>query len=146
MPLILPNVEMIPVNQSVMPENFWKDKQKLKACITTDKQVKDQSTTAKSDAQTSAKKPQKGKKTSELEFKKFWMTNLRAKNVLSKKSSGTRQVLDSNKFKKKDKNYFSKNPNIQKKAKNFSQSKGSSNNVNKEALAEILTLLWKLAN
>ncbi|EXX63251.1 hypothetical protein RirG_154050 [Rhizophagus irregularis DAOM 197198w] len=67
MPLILPNVEMIPVNQSVMPENFWKDKQKLKACITTDKQVKDQSTTAKSDAQTSAKKPQKGKKTSELE-------------------------------------------------------------------------------
>ncbi|PKK57351.1 hypothetical protein RhiirC2_798183 [Rhizophagus irregularis] len=57
MPLILSNVEMTPVNQPVIPENFWKDKQKLKACITTDKQIKDQSTTTKSDAQTSAKKP-----------------------------------------------------------------------------------------
>ncbi|CAB4421419.1 unnamed protein product [Rhizophagus irregularis] len=64
---ILLNMEIIPIDQPVIPENFWKDKQKLKTCITTDKQVKDQSTTAKPDAQTSANKPQKGKKTSEPE-------------------------------------------------------------------------------
>ena len=64
-PPILPDVDMTPVDQTVIPENFWKkDKQKQKERVTDDKQVKNQSTTAKPDAQTSAKNSQKEKKSS----------------------------------------------------------------------------------
>ncbi|PKY60049.1 hypothetical protein RhiirA4_483309 [Rhizophagus irregularis] len=48
MPPILPDTEMTPVDQTVIPENSWK-KDKQKARITVDKQVKHQSTTAKPD-------------------------------------------------------------------------------------------------
>ncbi|CAB4434448.1 unnamed protein product [Rhizophagus irregularis] len=57
---ILPDVEMTPVDQTVTPETSWK-KDKQKARVTDDKQVKNQSTTANPSAQTSAKKPRKGK-------------------------------------------------------------------------------------
>ncbi|CAB4425833.1 unnamed protein product [Rhizophagus irregularis] len=55
-PPILPDVDMTPVDQTVTPETSWK-KDKQKARITDDKQVKNQSTTANPGAQTSAKKP-----------------------------------------------------------------------------------------
>ncbi|EXX58897.1 hypothetical protein RirG_193660 [Rhizophagus irregularis DAOM 197198w] len=57
----------------------------------------------------------------------------KAKNTLNKKSSGTGQSSNSNQPKKKDKKFSTKatkndnqlmNPNSQKKAKNFSKSKG----------------------
>ena len=59
-PPILPDVEMTPVDQTVTPETSRK-KDKQKARVTDDKQVKNQSTTAKPDAQTSAKNSQKEK-------------------------------------------------------------------------------------
>ncbi|EXX62616.1 hypothetical protein RirG_160120 [Rhizophagus irregularis DAOM 197198w] len=43
MPPILPDVEMTPVDQTVIPKNSWK-KDKQKARVTQDKQVKNQST------------------------------------------------------------------------------------------------------
>ena len=59
MPPILPDVEMTPVDQTVTPETSQK-KDKQKAHITDDKQVKNQSTTANPGAQTSVKKPRRG--------------------------------------------------------------------------------------
>ena len=50
---------MTPVNQTVIPENSQK-KDKQKAHVTDDKQVKNQSTMANPGAQTSAKKPRRG--------------------------------------------------------------------------------------
>ncbi|PKY61151.1 hypothetical protein RhiirA4_485742, partial [Rhizophagus irregularis] len=61
-PPVLPDVEMTPVDQSVIPENSRK-KDKQKARITDDKQVKHQSTTANPD-KVSAKNSQKEKKSS----------------------------------------------------------------------------------
>ncbi|CAB4423744.1 unnamed protein product [Rhizophagus irregularis] len=59
-PPILPDVEMTPVDQPVTPESSRK-KDKQKARVTDDKQVKNQSTTANPDAQTSARlKPRRG--------------------------------------------------------------------------------------
>uniref|UniRef100_U9T7X4 Uncharacterized protein n=1 Tax=Rhizophagus irregularis (strain DAOM 181602 / DAOM 197198 / MUCL 43194) TaxID=747089 RepID=U9T7X4_RHIID len=60
MPPILPDVEMTPVDQTVIPENSRK-KDKQKARVTDDKQVTNQSTKANPDAQTSATQPRKGK-------------------------------------------------------------------------------------
>ena len=57
-PPILPDVEMTPVDQTVTPETSWK-KDKQKAYVTDDKQVKNQSTTANPGAQTLAKKSRK---------------------------------------------------------------------------------------
>jgi hypothetical protein len=51
---ILPDVEMTPVDHTVIPKKFQK-KNKQKAHTTVDKQVKNQSTTAKPDAKTSVK-------------------------------------------------------------------------------------------
>ncbi|CAB4410495.1 unnamed protein product [Rhizophagus irregularis] len=51
---ILPDVEMTPVDHTVISEKSQK-KNKQKACTTVDKQVKNQSTTAKPDAKTSVK-------------------------------------------------------------------------------------------
>ncbi|CAB4432324.1 unnamed protein product [Rhizophagus irregularis] len=62
----MPDIVMTPVDQTVIPKNSRK-KDKQKARVTDDKQVKNQSTTAKPDAKTSAKNSHKGKKTSELE-------------------------------------------------------------------------------
>ncbi|CAB4429761.1 unnamed protein product [Rhizophagus irregularis] len=59
-PLILPDVEMTPVDQTVTPKTSRK-KDKQKARITDDKQVKNQSITANPGAQTSVKKPRRGK-------------------------------------------------------------------------------------
>ncbi|CAB4407282.1 unnamed protein product [Rhizophagus irregularis] len=59
-PPILPDVEMTPVDQTVSPETSRK-KDKQKARVTDDKQVKNQSTTANPGAQTSARlKPRRG--------------------------------------------------------------------------------------
>ncbi|CAB4437128.1 unnamed protein product [Rhizophagus irregularis] len=59
-PPILPDVEMTPVDQTVTPETSRK-KDKQKARVTDDKQVKNQSTTANPGAQTSARlKPRRG--------------------------------------------------------------------------------------
>ncbi|RGB37424.1 hypothetical protein C1646_781423 [Rhizophagus diaphanus] len=58
-PPVLPDKEMAPVDQTVTPETFWKKKQKSKARVLDDKQTKNQSTTAKPDAQTSVNKPNK---------------------------------------------------------------------------------------
>ncbi|CAB4431699.1 unnamed protein product [Rhizophagus irregularis] len=59
-PPVLPDVEMTPVDQSVTPETSRK-KDKQKERVTDDKQVKNQSTTANPDAQTSARlKPRRG--------------------------------------------------------------------------------------
>ncbi|PKB95080.1 hypothetical protein RhiirA5_437417, partial [Rhizophagus irregularis] len=44
----MPDVVMTPVDQTVIPENFWK-KDKQKARITADKQITNQSTKAKPD-------------------------------------------------------------------------------------------------
>ncbi|PKY58132.1 hypothetical protein RhiirA4_479786 [Rhizophagus irregularis] len=55
-PPILPDVEMTPVDQTVTPETSWK-KDKQKACVTDDKQVKNQLTMANPGALASAKKP-----------------------------------------------------------------------------------------
>ncbi|RGB33582.1 hypothetical protein C1646_788595 [Rhizophagus diaphanus] len=67
-PPVLPDKEMAPVDQTVTPEIFQKKKQKSKARVSDDKQTTDQSTTAKPDAQTSAKKPQqKGEKSPDKE-------------------------------------------------------------------------------
>ncbi|PKY59972.1 hypothetical protein RhiirA4_483165 [Rhizophagus irregularis] len=57
-PPILPDVEMTPVDQTVTPETSQK-KNKQKAHVTDDKQIKNQSTTAKPDAKTSAKNSQR---------------------------------------------------------------------------------------
>ncbi|CAB4422565.1 unnamed protein product [Rhizophagus irregularis] len=65
-PPILPDIVMTPVDQFVTPETSRK-KDKQKARVTADKQVNDQSTTAKPDAKTSAKSSHKGKKSSEPE-------------------------------------------------------------------------------
>src|SRR5687768_11682943 len=61
--LILPDIVMTPVDQPVLFKNSWKTDKK-KARVTDDKQVKDQSTMANPDAQTSAHKPQKRMKLS----------------------------------------------------------------------------------
>ncbi|PKB95082.1 hypothetical protein RhiirA5_437412 [Rhizophagus irregularis] len=53
---ILSDVEMTPVDQTVIPETFQK-KDKQKARVTNDKQVKNQSIMANPGAQTSAKNP-----------------------------------------------------------------------------------------
>ncbi|CAB4404638.1 unnamed protein product [Rhizophagus irregularis] len=66
-PPVLPDVEMTPVDHTVIPENSQK-KDKQKARVTVDKQVKNQSTTAKPDAKTPAKNSQKEKKLSEPEI------------------------------------------------------------------------------
>ena len=58
-PPILPDVEMTPVDQPVIPENSRK-KDKQKARVTDDKQIKNQSTMANPGAQTSVKKPRRG--------------------------------------------------------------------------------------
>ena len=59
-PPILPDVEMTPVDQTVTPETSRK-KDKQKARVTDDKQVKNKSTTAYPGAQTSARlKPHRG--------------------------------------------------------------------------------------
>ncbi|PKB96223.1 hypothetical protein RhiirA5_435215 [Rhizophagus irregularis] len=63
-PLIMPDMEMTPADQTVTPETFQK-KGKQKARITADKQVKHQSTTANPNAKTLAKNPKKDKKSSE---------------------------------------------------------------------------------
>ncbi|CAB4425827.1 unnamed protein product [Rhizophagus irregularis] len=63
-PPILPDLEMTPVDQSVTPETSRK-KDKQKARVTNNKQVKNQSITAKPDAKTPAKNSQKEKKSSE---------------------------------------------------------------------------------
>ncbi|PKY36513.1 hypothetical protein RhiirB3_459293 [Rhizophagus irregularis] len=60
MPPILPNMEMTPVDQTVIPETFQK-KDKQKVCVTNDKQVKNQSIMANPGAQTSAKNPVRGR-------------------------------------------------------------------------------------
>ncbi|PKK61461.1 hypothetical protein RhiirC2_791766 [Rhizophagus irregularis] len=65
-PPILPDVEMTPADHSVTPETSRK-KNKQKACVIDDKQVKHQSTTANPDAKTSAKNSHKGKKSSDTE-------------------------------------------------------------------------------
>ncbi|CAB4439610.1 unnamed protein product [Rhizophagus irregularis] len=65
-PPILPDMEITPVDQTVIPETSQK-KDKQKARVTDDKHVKNQSTTAKPDAKTSAKNSQKDKKSSEPE-------------------------------------------------------------------------------
>ncbi|PKC01280.1 hypothetical protein RhiirA5_426965 [Rhizophagus irregularis] len=81
--------------------NPKKDKQKAR--VTVDKQVKNQSTMANPDVQTSAKKPYK-----ELKWYQHSIPTLmkkhkpKAKNTLNKKSGITGNVLDSNKSKKKD--------------------------------------------
>ncbi|CAB4417212.1 unnamed protein product [Rhizophagus irregularis] len=62
----MPDIVMTPVDQAVIPENSRK-KDKQKARVTDDKQVKNQSITAKPDAKTSANNSHKGKKTSEPE-------------------------------------------------------------------------------
>ncbi|CAB4439622.1 unnamed protein product [Rhizophagus irregularis] len=62
-PPVLPDVEMTPVDQTVIPENSRK-KDKQKARVTDDKQVKNQSTTAKPDTKTPVKNPNKDKKSS----------------------------------------------------------------------------------
>ncbi|CAB4434462.1 unnamed protein product [Rhizophagus irregularis] len=62
-PPILPDIVMTPVDLSVTPETSRK-KDKQKARATDDKQVKNQSTTAKPDAKTPAKNSQKEKKSS----------------------------------------------------------------------------------
>ncbi|EXX63002.1 hypothetical protein RirG_156470 [Rhizophagus irregularis DAOM 197198w] len=65
-PPILPDVEMTIADQTVTPETSRKkDKQKARAIV--DKQVKNQSTTAKPDAKTSAKNSQKNKKSPDNE-------------------------------------------------------------------------------
>ncbi|PKK38611.1 hypothetical protein RhiirC2_805509 [Rhizophagus irregularis] len=63
-PLILPDVEMTPADQTVTPEISWK-KNNQKARVTDDKQVKHQSTTANTDAKISAKNSYKEKKSSD---------------------------------------------------------------------------------
>ncbi|CAB4417228.1 unnamed protein product [Rhizophagus irregularis] len=65
-PPVLPDVEMTPVDQTVIPENSRK-KDKQKARVTDDKHVKNQSTTANSGAQTLAKNLKKDKKSSSPE-------------------------------------------------------------------------------
>ncbi|CAB4417822.1 unnamed protein product [Rhizophagus irregularis] len=65
-PPILPDMELTSDDQPVAPETSRK-KDKQKACVTDDKQVKHQSTTAKPNAKTSAKNSQKDKKSSEPE-------------------------------------------------------------------------------
>ncbi|PKY21248.1 hypothetical protein RhiirB3_434780 [Rhizophagus irregularis] len=60
MPPILPDVEMTPVDQTVTSETSQK-KDKQKAHVTDNKKVKNQSTMANPDAQTSATQPRKGK-------------------------------------------------------------------------------------
>ncbi|EXX73431.1 hypothetical protein RirG_060400 [Rhizophagus irregularis DAOM 197198w] len=66
MPPTLPDVEMTSVDQPVTPKTSRKkDKQKVR--VTGDKQVKNQSTTAKPDAKTSAKNSKKEKKSSDTE-------------------------------------------------------------------------------
>ncbi|PKY37067.1 hypothetical protein RhiirB3_461234 [Rhizophagus irregularis] len=57
---------MTPADQTVTPETSQK-KDKQKACVTDEKQVKNQSITAKPDAKTSAKNSQKDKKSSDNE-------------------------------------------------------------------------------
>jgi hypothetical protein len=57
---------MTSVNQTVIPENSQK-KDKQKARVTVDKQVKNQSTMANPGAKTLAKNPKKNKKSSEPE-------------------------------------------------------------------------------
>ncbi|PKC02156.1 hypothetical protein RhiirA5_454694 [Rhizophagus irregularis] len=47
----MPDLVMTPVDQTVIPENFWKN-DKQKARITEDKQIKNQSTKAKPDVKT----------------------------------------------------------------------------------------------
>ncbi|EXX60767.1 hypothetical protein GLOIN_2v1791351 [Rhizophagus irregularis DAOM 181602=DAOM 197198] len=59
----MPDLVMTPVDQTVIPENFWKN-DKQKARITEDKQIKNQSTKVKPDVKTSAKYSHKGKKSS----------------------------------------------------------------------------------
>ncbi|EXX56045.1 hypothetical protein RhiirA5_383955 [Rhizophagus irregularis] len=59
-------VEMTPVDQTVTPETFWK-KDKQKAYVIADKQVKHQLIMANSSAKTLAKNPKKNKKLSEPE-------------------------------------------------------------------------------
>ncbi|RGB31313.1 hypothetical protein C1646_764249 [Rhizophagus diaphanus] len=67
-PPVLPDKEMAPVDQTVTPEISQKKKQKSKARVSDDKQTKNQSTTAKPDAQTSVNKSQqKGKKSPDNE-------------------------------------------------------------------------------
>ncbi|PKK61455.1 hypothetical protein RhiirC2_791787 [Rhizophagus irregularis] len=65
-PPILPDVEMTPADHTVTPKNSQK-KNKQKARVIDDKQVKHQSTTANPDAKTSAKNSHKEKKSSDTE-------------------------------------------------------------------------------
>ncbi|EXX66845.1 hypothetical protein GLOIN_2v1791351 [Rhizophagus irregularis DAOM 181602=DAOM 197198] len=61
----MPDIVLTPVDQTVIPENSRK-KDKQKACVTDDKQIKNQSTKAKPDVKTSAQNSHKGKKSSKL--------------------------------------------------------------------------------
>ncbi|CAB4423745.1 unnamed protein product [Rhizophagus irregularis] len=72
-PPILPDIVMTPVDQTVTPETSRK-KDKQKARATDDKQVKNQSTTAKPDAKTPAKNSQKEKKSSTPEVIQLFLT------------------------------------------------------------------------
>ncbi|CAB4410478.1 unnamed protein product [Rhizophagus irregularis] len=76
-PPILPDIVMTPVDQTVTPETSRK-KDKQKARVTDDKQVKNQSTTAKPDAKTPAKNSQKEKKSSEPEVIQLFLTGYEA--------------------------------------------------------------------
>ncbi|CAB4421411.1 unnamed protein product [Rhizophagus irregularis] len=77
MPPTLPDIVMTPVDPPVTPENSRK-KDKQKARVTEDKQVKHQSTTAKPDAKTPAKNSQKEKKSSEPEVIQLFLTGYEA--------------------------------------------------------------------
>ena len=72
-PPILPDIVMTPVDQTVTPETSRK-KDKQKARVTADKQVKNQSTTAKPDAKTPEKNSEKEKKSSEPEAITLFLT------------------------------------------------------------------------
>ncbi|CAB4422559.1 unnamed protein product [Rhizophagus irregularis] len=63
-----------PPKPAIVTPPIPKDKQK--AHVTTDKQVKNQSTTAKPDAKTPVNNSQKEKKSSVPEFNKYWTTDL----------------------------------------------------------------------
>jgi hypothetical protein len=76
-PPILPDMFMTPVDQTVTPETSRK-KDKQKARVTVDKQVKNQSTTAKPDAKTTVKNSQKEKKSSTPEVIQLFLTRYEA--------------------------------------------------------------------
>ncbi|PKC01245.1 hypothetical protein RhiirA5_427028 [Rhizophagus irregularis] len=151
----MPDIVMTPVDQTVIPENSWK-KDKQKACVTDDKQIKNQSTKAKPDkilvelklwgnAIKCSVKRQHKYQTLRVkialssfalpQFNKYWTTDLGGipKAQSKPKAKNTLNTKKSG----------VDAPEYSEKGKEVLEEKGN-NKDNKAVLAEILTLLQKL--